>query len=37
VLNSSRRRPIIAAGAVTVEHLDGPFMRRLRQILDAGT
>jgi hypothetical protein len=36
-LDSSRRRLLIAGGAVTGEHVDGRFLRRLRQTLDMGT
>jgi hypothetical protein len=36
-LNSSRQRLLIAGGAVTAEHVDGRFLRRLRQTLDGGT
>jgi hypothetical protein len=33
----SRQRLLLVGGAVTAEHVDGRFLRRLRQILDAGT
>jgi hypothetical protein len=36
-LSSSRRRLLIAGGAVTAEHVDGRFVRQLRQTLDTGT
>lgn len=36
-LSSSRRRLLIAGGAVTAEHVDGRLLRQLRQTLDTGT
>lgn len=35
-LSSSRRRLLIAGGALTAEHVDGRLLRRLRQTLDTG-
>lgn len=36
-LTSSRERLLIAGGAVTAQHVDGRFLRQLRQTLEAGT
>jgi len=34
---NSQRRLLIAGGAATTDHVDGQFLRRLRQCLDRGT